>query len=273
MSGPASGGFPAETPLADSHCHVAHVEGSPDEVVRRATETGVALVVDVGMGLRESAECAARAGASDGEVFACVGVHPNELNDFLSDPPGCMEVLAGLALAGGVVAVGETGLDFYRDRWSPAEQEDCFTAHIALAKQTDRTLVIHCREAHQRVLEVLEAEGAPDRVVMHCFSGDAAHARQCADRGWWCSFAGNITYKRNDDLRLAAQEVPDELLLVETDAPYLAPHPHRGKPNSPALLPLTAAALAGVRGIPAPELAGTLWHNFHRAFGLPVPRS
>jgi TatD DNase family protein len=177
-----------------------------------------------------------------------------------------MDALMGYLNLPGVVAVGETGLDFYRDRWTPDEQERAFRAHIDLSKRTDKTLVIHCRDAHDAVMQVLDDEGAPSRVVMHCFSGDVAYAKLCAERGFFCSFAGNITYKRNDDLRDAARALPDELLLVETDAPYLAPMPFRGKPNAPALVVHTARTLADVRGVEIAELEDLLEVNTNRAF-------
>ncbi|MEX2394690.1 MAG: TatD family hydrolase, partial [Actinomycetota bacterium] len=202
-------------------------------------------------------------------VFAAVGIHPNDLSDFVVDPAGSLASLERLVALPDVVAVGETGLDFYRDRWSPVQQEDAFRAHIHLAKRTDRTLVIHCRDAHDRVIEVLDDEGAPSRVVMHCFSGDVAYAKTCAERGFFCSFAGNVTYKRNDDLRDAARAVPDELLLVETDAPYLAPMPLRGKPNAPAFVVHTARALAEVRGTTTEALADSLGIATNRAFVIP----
>jgi TatD DNase family protein len=166
----------------------------------------------------------------------------------------------------GVVAVGETGIDTYRDRSSPELQEASFRAHIALAKAVDRTLVIHCRDAHDAVLRVLDDEGAPPRTVMHCFSGDTDFAHECSDRAFFCSFAGNITYKRNDDLRAAAAVVAPELLLVETDAPYLAPVPMRGKPNEPAFVVHTARALADVRSTSYDELLQVLHVNTRRAF-------
>ncbi len=140
--------------------------------------------------------------------------------------------------------------------------------HIALAKQTDRTLVIHCRDAHDRVLRVLDEAGAPSRVVMHCFSGDAAFARECASRGFFGSFAGNLTYQRNEELRRAAGLLPIELLLVETDAPFLAPDPHRGKPNHPGLLPNTARVLASERSLSLEALAEVLAKNTRAAFLL-----
>lgn len=254
--------------LIDTHCHLGHLGGSAEEVVAAAKAAGVDALIDIGIGLDDSAGAVGRAQRLPGAVFAAVGMHPNELEDFRTDPDGSLARLRTLAGCDGVVAVGETGLDFYRDRESPAVQEAAFAAHIALAKELRKALVIHTRAAEARVLAVLDAEGPPERVVMHCFSGDAGHARACAERGFYCSFAGNITYRNSDHLREAARTAPPELLLVETDAPYLAPHPHRGRDNGPAFLPLTAAALAAAVGRPAEELAAGLTANARRAFAL-----
>jgi TatD DNase family protein len=219
-------------------------------------------VIDIAMGLAEAEASTARGGV------CAVGIHPNELEEFGSDPSGSMERLAEIATRPGVVGIGETGLDFFRERSSEALQVDAFRAHIGIAKRLDKALVIHCRDAHDRLLEVLEDEGAPSRVVMHCFSGDEAFARKCAERGYFCSFAGNVTYKRNDELRRAATSIPRELLLVETDAPFLTPEPHRGRPNSPVLLPITATRLASELGMPLGELEKRLDDNTRRAFAL-----
>lgn len=253
------------SPLVDSHCHLAHIERPLAEVLAEAEAAGVETVIDIGMGLDESRAAADRAGTRAG-LFASVGFHPNDLSAYEADPAGSMADLWELAILPGVVAVGETGLDHYRDRSSPALQEAAFRAHIALAKDTNRALVVHCRDAHDRLLEVLNSEGPPERVIMHCFSGDVAFAQVCAERRYFCSFAGNLTYKRGDDLRDAARIVPEDLLLVETDAPFLAPHPHRGKPNHPALLSNTAAALADVRSTSLDALTHVLRDNVRRAF-------
>jgi TatD DNase family protein len=257
--------------LIDSHCHIGHIEQSPDDVLAEARAAGVDTVIDIGMGLDESRTAAARAAATDG-VYASAGIHPNDLTEFDADPDATLAALREIAASPRVVAIGETGLDFYRDRWTSEQQEASFRAQIALAKDVDRTLVIHCRDAHgsvrahDRVLAVLDDEGAPARVVMHCFSGDVAFAHACNERGFYSSFAGNITYKRNDDLRDAARVVDEHLLLVETDAPFLAPEPSRGKANAPALVVYTAQRLAEVRGTNVNVLTSTLRTNTHRAF-------
>ena len=269
MSPPDDASFAGDRPpavgLIDSHCHIGHIEREPADVLGEARSAGVDAVIDIGMGLDESRTSATRASTTDG-VYASVGIHPNDLTEFDADADATMAALRELAVSAHVVGIGETGLDFYRDRWTPEQQETSFRAHIALAKDVDRTLVIHCRDAHDRVLHVLDDEGAPDRVVMHCFSGDVAFAHACNERGFYSSFAGNITYKRNDDLRDAACVVDEHLLLVETDAPFLAPEPFRGKPNAPALVVHTAQRLAEVRASDVDVLTTALRVNTHRAF-------
>jgi TatD DNase family protein len=253
------------TGLFDSHCHLAHIERPLEAVLDEAKAAGIEAVVDIGMGTAESRAAAERARGGRA-LYAAVGVHPNDLAEFDRDPAGTMAILRELAAMPGVVGIGETGLDHYRDRSGPDLQESAFRAHITLARDVDRTLVIHCRDAHARLLEILDTEGPPDRVVMHCFSGDVSFALACNERRYFCSFAGNLTYKRNDDLRAAARAVDEDLLLVETDAPFLAPEPYRGKPNAPALLVHTVEALARARSVSVNGLTSTLRANTHRAF-------
>jgi len=253
--------------LVDSHCHLGHIDAEPEGTVAEARAAGVDAVVDIGMGAAESTAAVARANVLDG-VYASVGIHPNELAEFAADPS--MDAIAALAADARVVAIGETGLDFYRNRSEASLQEDAFRAHIELAHRLDKTLVIHCRDAHDRVLEVLDDATPPARVIMHCFSGDAAYADECARRGFFCSFAGNLTFTKANALREAAAAVPEELLLVETDAPFLAPHPFRGKPNAPKLLSHTVQALADVRVTTFEQLAVVLRGNSARAFAIDI---
>jgi len=167
-----------------------------------------------------------------------------------------------------VRAIGETGLDHYRTGPDGrTAQEESFRAHIALAKQLDKALVIHDRDAHDAVLQALAEEGAPERVVFHCFSGDAAMARVCADHGYVMSFAGNVTFKNAEPLREALRVAPLDLLLVETDAPFLTPMPHRGQPNAPYLVPLTVRAMAEVKGVDTDELCAAISATGDRVFG------
>jgi len=201
------------------------------------------------------------------DVYAAVAVHPTEIGAL--DDAGYAE-LERLAADPRVVAVGETGLDYYWDRTEPAAQQEHFRRHIALAKRVRKPLMIHDRDAHADVLRILREEGAPEQVVFHAFSGDAAMARECVDAGYVLSFPGVITFKNAPALRAAAAAVPAEHVLVETDAPFLTPHPHRGRPNAPRLLPLTLAGLAAAMGRDADELAATIRATGARVFGLPL---
>lgn len=263
---------PPPEPLAvevlDSHAHLDIMGGDVDEVLAAARSVGIGTVVQVGVDLpssRWSADLAARYA----QVHAAVALHPNEAGRGAATDEALREIesLAGLAQ---VVAVGETGLDHYRTEGEDGHrrQEASFRAHIAIAKRTGTALVIHDRDAHDDVLRVLLDEGAPDRVVFHCFSGDAAMARTCAEHGFFMSFAGPVTFKPNDALREAAQVAPVDLLLVETDAPFLTPMPYRGRPNAPYLVPLTVRSLAETKGIDVDELCWAVAANGRRAFGL-----
>lgn len=199
-------------------------------------------------------------------VWAAVGVHPN---DAIEATPHVLNVIDQLASDPAVVAVGETGLDYYRDYATPQQQDAAFRAHIALAKKHDRTLVIHCRQAWDACLKVLDDEGAPQRVVMHCFSGDLGVTRHCVERGWYLSYAGNVTFANADALRASAEATPLDRLLTETDSPYLTPHPHRGQPNDPSFVPLTLRLLAGLHNHNEDDMAKTVYENAVRAFALP----
>jgi len=252
--------------VLDSHAHLDLMGVDVDEALAAAASVGIGTVVQVGVDLpssRWSAEVAAR----HATVHAAVALHPNEAGRGAATDEALREVEA-LAALPQVVAVGETGLDHFRTETEQGHrlQEESFRAHIAIAKRTGRTLVIHDRDAHDEVLRVLLDEGAPDRVVFHCFSGDAEMARTCAQHGFWMSFAGPVTFKPNDDLRAAAAAAPAELLLVETDAPFLTPMPFRGRPNAPYLVPLTVRSLAQTRGVDLSELCTALAENGRRAF-------
>jgi TatD DNase family protein len=269
----APGGVPPPQPLPaealDSHCHLEMIERPVDEVVAAARAAGITRVVTIGTDLASSNWAAQRAAGNAG-VYAAVAVHPNQTVAAASSPEQRTEVLAQIAELAAlprVRAVGETGLDYYRDYASPVVQRDWFRAHIAIAKQAGKALVIHDRDAHEDVLDILEAEGPPEKVIFHCFSGGAAMAKRCAEAGYVMSFAGNITFRNAGPLREAAAAAPVELLLVETDAPFLTPVPHRGKPNSPALAAHTVRALAGIRQTGVADLCAQLTATGERMFG------
>jgi TatD DNase family protein len=247
----------------DSHCHLDLLDVPVPRVLADARLAGVSPVVTVGYNL-ESSRWAARCAAEHGQVYAAVAIHPNETGAAGDDALDEIAALAGLPR---VRAIGETGLDYYRD-WSDREvQRQWFRAHIDLAKQTGKALVIHDREAHGDVLRILAEEGAPRQVVFHCFSGDEEMVEACADAGYFMSFAGNVTFASAGPLRAAARAVPAGLLLVETDAPYLTPVPRRGKPNSPAMIPYTVSCLAEIRGTDPAELGAEIMATGERVFG------
>ena len=264
---------PAPEPLPatafDSHCHLDMIDAPVTEVMAAAAACGIDRVVTVGCDL-PSSHWAVKCAAGHDDVFAAVAIHPNETAAAASTPAQRDSVLAEISELAGlpeVRAVGETGLDYYRDDAPPALQREWFRAHIDIAKQAGKALMIHDRDAHDDVLAILAAQGAPDRVVFHCFSGDAAMARQCADAGYLLSFAGTLTFANAPQLREAAVVTPAELLLVETDAPFLTPAPNRGKSNSPAQVAHTLRALAAVKHLDVAELCSVIQLNGERVFG------
>lgn len=263
------------SPVFDAHTHLdamAQRAGlEPDDQFVRQTladarEAGVAAVVTVGDTLASSRWSVAAAHAHP-DVYAAIAVHPTEVDGLVDADYTELERLAGDAR---VVAVGETGLDYYWDRTTPALQKEHFRRHIALAKAVDKPLMIHDRDAHDDVLAVLAAEGAPRRVVFHSFSGDVAMARRCVEAGYVLSFSGVITFKNAPALRAAAAVVPLDQLLVETDAPFLTPHPRRGTPNAPRLLPLTVRGLAAAVGNDPDSLAAAVRETGRAVFGIDV---
>ncbi|MPZ63389.1 MAG: YchF/TatD family DNA exonuclease [Propionibacteriales bacterium] len=267
---------PLPHPVADSHCHL-DIEDGPDgtplevgEALTLAESVGVRRIVHVGCDL-PGARWAVDVAAQYPQVVAAVALHPNEA-PVLSDAGGLDDALAEIdRLAGDnprVRAVGETGLDYYRTEapGRPA-QHASFRVHIAIAKRHGKTLVIHDRDAHADVLRILDAEGPPERVVMHCFSGDREFARQCVERGFWLSFAGTVTFKNAAYLRDAMTVTPLDRLLVETDAPYLTPMPWRGRRNASYLVPLTVRTMADTKGVDLDTLCRAIDHNTSVAFG------
>jgi TatD DNase family protein len=265
---------PLPHPVVDSHCHLDTArDGStpePAEAIAMAAEVGVTRIVQIGCDL-PGARWAVEAATRHHALVAGVALHPTEATT-LAEQGGLDEAFAEIerlaASSDRVRAVGETGLDHYwvGEEGRPA-QEESFRRHIDLAKRLGKTLVIHDRDAHEDVLRVLDDEGAPDRFVMHCFSGDAGFARSCLDRGGWLSFAGTVTFKNADPLRDALRLTPLDKVLVETDAPYLTPMPHRGKPNASYLIPLTLRVMAEVRGDDLTELCAAVAAGSEAAFG------
>jgi TatD DNase family protein len=250
----------------DTHCHLGLMNGAPsDDVVARAHAAAVTTLVTVGVDLASSAECVGA--ASDyGGVYAVVGIHPNNA---IEATEGVLARIRSIAAHPRVVGIGETGLDWFREGAPRVRQEESFREHIRLAKELGKALVVHDRDAHEDVVRVLDDERAPERTVFHCFSGDVDLANICAERGWYLSFAGNVTFRNAPGLRRAAAATPRELLVTETDSPFLSPHPHRGKPNEPARVVHTAAQLAELHGIEPAEMGAITSANARRLFALP----
>lgn len=246
--------------MIDTHAHLDACADPPDELVRRAREAGVGRILTVGTTI-ERDRAALELAEQHAEVFAILGIHPHEatddhdlgaLRDLLAHPRG--------------VAVGETGLDFFRDYAPHDRQLALFRQHLELAGEVGKPVVIHNRAADEAVLQ--ELASFDGTVVLHCFSYPLA-LPAALERGYYVSFAGNVTYKNASELRLAATQIPPERILTETDAPYLSPEPLRGRPNEPAHVVHTLAALARARGEDTDELAGQIDENAKRAFGLP----
>jgi len=257
---------PLAVPVLDSHTHLDIVGGDPAEQIADATRAGVDRLVQVGVDVASSRWGVALA-AADKQVVATVALHPNEAPR-LSDLDESLRAIEALAAEPRVRGVGETGLDQFRTGPDGrAAQEHSFRAHIAIAKRFGKPLVIHDRDAHADILRVLDEEGAPDRVVMHCFSGDASFAEECVKRGFVLSFAGTVTFANAQNLRDAAAVTPLEQMLVETDAPYLTPMPYRGRPNGSYLIPLTVRALAQSTGSDLDALCGAISATGERVFG------
>ncbi|HEX6247155.1 MAG TPA: TatD family hydrolase [Nocardioidaceae bacterium] len=266
---------PLPRPVVDNHCHLDIADGSwlpVEEALAEAAAVGVRRIVQIGCDVG-SAPWAVEVAERFDEIVAGVALHPNEAARLAAE--GRLE--EGLALVERLVAgsdrvraVGETGLDYFRTgEEGHAAQHASFRRHIDLAKRLGRTLVIHDRDAHDDVLRILDEEGAPERVVMHCFSGDADFARACLDRGAWLSFAGTVTFKNAAPLREALRVTPRDRVLVETDAPYLTPMPYRGRPNASYLVPLTLRSMAETRGEDLGVLCAAVDANTDEAFGGP----
>jgi TatD DNase family protein len=238
-----------------------------DGVLAAARSAGIHRVVNAGCDLPSSRWGVATAESFEG-AYAAVAIHPNSTAEVDSSRAEVLCELEELAASDTVVAIGETGLDYYRDHAAPQTQQWWFRAHIALARRAGKPVMIHDRDAHSDVLDILAETGPwpPDSVIFHCFSGDAMMAARCASAGYLMSFAGNVTFKNATSLREAALAVSPSLLLCETDAQYLTPIPHRGKPNSPAMTAHTVRFLADLKGIPIAEFCEILQDTGKRAF-------
>lgn len=275
---------PLGVAVADSHTHLDMQDGTVEQALEKAAAVGVTTVVQVGCDVKGS-QWAADTAEAYAAVHAAVALHPNEAPRIVhGDPDGwsrqgargpggegaldeALAEIERLAALPWVKAVGETGLDHFRTGpEGKGAQERSFRAHIEIAKRHNKALVIHDREAHADVLRILREEGAPERTVFHCYSGDAEMAELCAEYGYFMSFAGNVTFKNAQPLRDALAVAPQELVLVETDAPFLTPAPYRGRPNAPYLIPVTVRAMAAVKGVREDVLAAAIADNTARAF-------
>jgi TatD DNase family protein len=264
---------PLPVPCVDAHAHIEIVANttfdSPEvrQVIEDAAAAGIDRIVQVGYSAEQSEWGANLAALYDGQVLAAVALHPNEA-PVVEDLEADWAIIEALAQQPRVRAIGETGLDYFR---TPPElrarQQESFKWHIDLAKRTNKALVIHDRDSHNDVLSVLAEVGAPEKTVFHCFSGDVEMAKKCIERGYVLSFAGTVTFKNAPQLREALAITPIDQILVETDAPFLAPMPHRGALNSPAQIATIVRAMAAERNADLAEFATALSRNAERIFG------
>ena len=264
---------PLPVPCVDAHAHIEIVANtgfdSPEvrQVIEDAAAAGIDRIVQVGYSAEQSEWGANLAALYDGQVLAAVALHPNEA-PVVEDLEADWAIIESLAQQPRVRAIGETGLDYFR---TPPElrgrQQESFKWHIDLAKRTKKALVIHDRDSHDDVLSVLAEVGAPEKTVFHCFSGDVEMAKKCIERGYVLSFAGTVTFKNAPQLREALAITPIDQILVETDAPFLAPMPHRGALNSPAQIATIVRAMATERNADLAEFATALSRNAERIFG------
>ena len=264
---------PIKTKTVDSHAHLELIHNSePDsplikQTLDQAASVGIDRVVQVGYSAEQSIWSVKCAESFVGQVLAAVALHPNEA-PVVDDLEKDLKIIEELAANPRVRAIGETGLDFFR---TPEELRDkqkySFARHIKMAKDHNKALVIHDRDSHRSVLDLLTQEGAPDKTIFHCYSGDAQMAKECIANNYILSFAGTLTFKNAPELREAVVLVPVEQLLVETDSPFLAPMPNRGSLNTPAQIPNTLRVMADLRGESVDYLAGAISENAERIFG------
>lgn len=265
---------PLEVGTYDNHTHLEIADGENPmdyrEHLELAEKAGILGAVQVGVTL-ESSRWSASVAAKEPRLLAAVAIHPNEAPKYetLTALDEAIQGIADLATQPRVRAVGETGLDFFRTEGDSnfALQQHSFEEHIRIAKENNIAMQIHDRDAHDAVVKTLLRVGAPERTVFHCYSGDTELAQICMDNGWYLSFAGNITIKRNQHLRDSMKLVPRELILVETDAPFLTPEPFRGRPNSPYLIPVTVRFMAAQLEMDANDLAAQLTKNTETVYG------
>jgi len=258
----------------DNHTHLEISDGASPmdfrEQLDRASAVGVRGVVQVGGDL-ETSRWSAEVAAHEPRVLAAVALHPNEVPSYVSAGTldDALREIDDLAQLPRVRAIGETGLDFYRtgEEWRGSQYKS-FESHIEIAKNRGLALQIHDRDAHAEVIATLLRVGAPERTVFHCFSGDAEMAKICVDNGWYLSFAGTVTFKNAHNLREALEVIPRSRILVETDAPFLTPHPYRGRPNSPYLIPTTLRAMAAHLETDVSMLAAQISSNTEAVYGL-----
>jgi TatD DNase family protein len=244
----------------DSHAHLQY-DGVGLEAIDRARQAGVTRIVCIGTDAARSAEAVDVARQGGPGIWATVGLHPH-------DASAGVATLDGLWDAPEVVAVGECGLDYHYDHSPRAQQRAVFAAQVGVALARNLALVIHTRQAWDDTFAILASEGVPPRTVLHCFSGGPAEAERTLALGAYLSFSGIVSFRNADDVRAAAARCPLHRLLVETDAPFLAPVPHRGRPNEPAYVPLVGAAVAQARGEPVEVVEAASWDNAERVFGL-----
>jgi len=264
---------PLKTKTVDSHAHLELIHNSePDsplikQTLAEAASVGIDRVVQVGYSAEQSIWSVKCAESFVGQVLAAVALHPNEA-PVVEDLEKDLKVIEELAANPRVRAIGETGLDFFRTPENLRDrQKYSFARHIKIAKEHKKALVIHDRDSHRDVLDLLIQEGAPDKTIFHCYSGDAEMAKECIANKYILSFAGTVTFKNAPALREAVKYVPDELLLVETDSPFLAPMPNRGALNTPAQIPNTLRVIADLRSESVDCLAGAISENAERIFG------
>lgn len=257
---------PGLAPLIDTHAHVDSEDynADRDEVINRAWEYGLTAIVTVGFEPGDW-DKTLKIAADNPRLYAALGIHPNSAEQTNDES---LARLRQLCKDHEVVAIGETGLDYYREFVPHTVQQDSFKAHLTLARELDLPVIIHTRDAHDDVLDILKRDGKGTRGVMHAFSGDMAYARECFELGYLISLAGPVSFRKATDRHEVAREVPLEWLLVETDCPYLTPEPYRGRRNEPAYVAYTAKAIADLRGAEIASVAQATTENSKRLFGL-----